>query len=188
MNFINILRNGIYSSELPMENIRLNGFVATFLARTTFIMTQPLNPLYSTLQTFLMAKPILDLNTIPELLQLYYSSEIEYRAHRHWILEVISDGLKSDHDMDVALKCVLFKMLFDFYTCVLSDILSKVRIFYLNLLIINEIINNYKYSNFVFSESYFTNCKVCDKILQTMYDTCKWICTATMVNHCYRES
>ncbi|XP_011500624.1 PREDICTED: nucleolar pre-ribosomal-associated protein 1 [Ceratosolen solmsi marchali] len=125
MNFIDSLRNGIFRNELALESIRLNGFLATFLARTSFIMTQPLNPLYSTLQSFLMAKSALDLNTIPELLQLYYSSEIDYQAHRHWILEVISDGLKSDLDMDVALRCVLFKMLFDFHSSTLSDIQSK---------------------------------------------------------------
>lgn len=129
INFIDTLRNGIAQTESPLTNIRLNGFVSTFLSRSSLVISQPLNPLYSPLQAFLMAKPALDLNTIPEFLQLYHSSEIEHKSHRHWILEVIRDGLKIDNDMDVALKFVLFKMLFDFYTSSLSDNLSKVIIF-----------------------------------------------------------
>lgn len=126
INLIDILRNGIVRTELPLENIRLNGFAAIFLARTCFVLTQPLHPLYSPLQAFLMAKPALDMNTIPELLQLCHSSEIEHQAHRHWILEVICDGLKTDNDMDIASRCVLFKMLLDFYTSILSDKVTKV--------------------------------------------------------------
>ncbi|OXU29987.1 hypothetical protein TSAR_001104 [Trichomalopsis sarcophagae] len=125
INFIDTLRNGIKQTESPLRNIRLNGFVSTFLSQSSLVISQPLNPLYSPLQAFLMAKPALDLNTIPEFLQLYHSSEIEHKSHRHWILEVIRDGLEIDSDMDVALKCVLFKMLFDFYTSTLSDNLSK---------------------------------------------------------------
>ncbi|XP_008209600.1 nucleolar pre-ribosomal-associated protein 1 [Nasonia vitripennis] len=135
INFIDTLRNGIKQTESPLRNIRLNGFVSTFLSRSSLVISQPLNQLYSPLQAFLMAKPALDLNTIPEFLQLYHSSEIEHKSHRHWILEVIRDGLEIDSDMDVALKCVLFKMLFDFYTSTLSDNLSKTFI----LQIINSV-------------------------------------------------
>ena len=127
IHFIDTLRNGIANTESPLENVQLNGFVATFLARTCLVMIQPLNPLYAPLQTFLMAKPALDLNTIPELLQLYHSSEIEHYAHRHWILEVIRDGLRNENDMDVVLKCVLFKMILSFYHSTLSDKVTKVK-------------------------------------------------------------
>ena len=120
------MRNGIAQSESSITKVRLNGFVATFLARTSLVISQPLNPLYSPLQNFLMVKSALDLNTIPEFLQLCHSSEIGHQSHRHWILEVIRDGLKTNEDMDVAMRCVLFKMMFGFYNSILSDSSSKV--------------------------------------------------------------
>ncbi|KZC10332.1 Nucleolar pre-ribosomal-associated protein 1, partial [Dufourea novaeangliae] len=125
MRLINALRYGIMTSESQIDNVRLNCLVATFLARASMIATQPLHPLYSRLQVFLMAKPALDTNSIPELLQLFHSSDIEHKAHRRWILEIIRDGIKTETELDVAFKCVLFKMLLDFYTCTLSDLDTK---------------------------------------------------------------
>ncbi|XP_014481768.1 PREDICTED: uncharacterized protein LOC106748083 [Dinoponera quadriceps] len=125
MRLIDALRNGVVSLKCPLKDVRLSCLVTTFLARTALVASQPLHPLYSPLHTFLMAKPALDLNTIPELLQLLHSSHVDHKAHRHWILENIRDGIKEENDIDVALKCVLFKMLLDFHTCALSDARTK---------------------------------------------------------------
>lgn len=126
MRLIDALRNGVISLKCPLKSVRLNCLVSTFLARASLVATQPLHPLYSPLHTFLMAKPALDVNTIPELLQLLHSSHVEHKAHRHWILENIRDGIKIENDVDVAMKCVLFKMLFGFHACLLADIKTKV--------------------------------------------------------------
>ncbi|KAL6424428.1 hypothetical protein ACFW04_009892 [Cataglyphis niger] len=125
MRLIDALRNGIAFLKCPLKDVRLSCLVTIFLARASLIASQPLHPLYSSLHTFLMAKPALDLNTIPELLQLLHSSHVEHRAHRHWILENIRDGMKKESDVDMALKCVLFRMLLNFYTCILSDTKTK---------------------------------------------------------------
>lgn len=127
MHFIDIFRNGMCSSKPELEDIRLSCLVSTFMARTSLVATQPLHPLYLPLQKFLMAKPSLDLTTIPEFLQLFHSSEIDHKLHRIWILEVIRDGLKTSVDTDVAFRCFLFKMLLDFYTCALADRKTKVN-------------------------------------------------------------
>ncbi|CAD1472827.1 unnamed protein product, partial [Heterotrigona itama] len=125
MRLIDALRYGIISQQSELDNTRINCLVSTFLARTSLITTQPLHPLYSVLQIFLVAKPALDINTIPELLQLLHSSDVEHKIHRCWILENIRDSMKSEAELDVALKCVLFKMLFDFYISSLSDSSTK---------------------------------------------------------------
>ncbi|XP_012058642.1 PREDICTED: nucleolar pre-ribosomal-associated protein 1 [Atta cephalotes] len=125
MRLIDALRNGVFSLKCQLKDIRLSCLMTTFLARASLIATQPLHPLYSPLHTFLMAKTALDLNTIPELLQLLHSSHVEHNAHRYWILENIRDGMKGDNDVNVALKCMLFKILLDFHTCVLSDAKTK---------------------------------------------------------------
>ncbi|XP_076163667.1 nucleolar pre-ribosomal-associated protein 1 isoform X2 [Ptiloglossa arizonensis] len=128
MRLIDALRYGIISLQSELNNIRLNCIVSIFLARTSLIATQPLHPLYSPLQIFLMAKPALDINSIPELLQLFHSSYVEHKVHRHWILENIRDGMKTENELDIAFKCVLFKMLLGFYTCNLSDPNTKILI------------------------------------------------------------
>lgn len=126
MRLIDVLRNGVVSLKRPLKDVRLSCLVAIFLARASLVASQPLHPLYLPLHNFFMAKPALDLNTIPELLQLLHSSHVEHKTHRHWILENIRDGIKEEGDVSVALKCVLFKMLLDFYTCILSDTKTKV--------------------------------------------------------------
>ncbi|XP_046741321.1 nucleolar pre-ribosomal-associated protein 1 [Diprion similis] len=128
MHFIDIFRKGISSAELELKNVQISCLVTTFMARTSLVATQPLNPLYSSLQKFLMAKPSLDLATIPEFLQLFHSSEIDHKLHRFWILEVVRDGLKTTIDAELAFKCVLFKMLLDFYNCSLADRQAQILI------------------------------------------------------------
>ncbi|XP_046813044.1 nucleolar pre-ribosomal-associated protein 1 [Vespa crabro] len=125
MRLIDSLRNGILSTEINLQDMHIICLVSTFLARTSITATQPLNPLYLPLHNFLMAKPALDLNTIPELLQLFHSSDVHHKEHRHWILETIRDGIKTERDVEIACKCMLYKMLLDFFTCLLSDIKTK---------------------------------------------------------------
>nr|XP_034186486.1 nucleolar pre-ribosomal-associated protein 1 [Osmia lignaria] len=128
MRLIDALRYGIVSLQSELSNVRLNSIVSTFLARTSLVATKPLHPLYQTLQTFLLAKPALNVNTIPELLQLFHSSDVKHKSHRCWILENIRDGMRTESELDVAFKCNLFKMLLDFYVCNLSDSDTKILI------------------------------------------------------------
>ncbi|XP_053970281.1 nucleolar pre-ribosomal-associated protein 1 [Hylaeus volcanicus] len=128
MRLIDALRYGVISLHSQLNDVRLNCIVSIFLARASLIATQPLHPLYLPLQIFLMAKPALDINTIPELLQLFHSSDVKHKEHRHWILETIRDGMRTKNELNVAFKCVLFKMLLGFYTCNLPDPSTKTLI------------------------------------------------------------
>ncbi|XP_043270889.1 nucleolar pre-ribosomal-associated protein 1 [Venturia canescens] len=125
IRLIDAVRNGILDTNSSLKDFRPSCLVSTFLARAALVTTQPTNLLYSPIQAFLMAKPALEFNVIPELLQLFQSSDVEHTAHRHWILRVIRDGMKTQVDMDVALKSVVFKMLLDFYSCLLADPITK---------------------------------------------------------------
>lgn len=128
MRIIDALRNGIASLECPLTDVRLNCFVSTFLAKTSLVATQPLNPLYAPLQKFFMAKEQLDLKTIPEFTMLFNSSDINHKVQRHWILEVTRDGLRTDFDMEIASKCSLFRILFYFYGSSICDPITKTLI------------------------------------------------------------
>ncbi|KAG8148301.1 nucleolar pre-ribosomal-associated protein [Chelonus insularis] len=126
IRFIDALRNGIASMKEQAEmnslkNIQLNSFITTFLAKASLISARPLNPLFVPIQSFLMAKPALVLQGIPEFLTLFHSSDINHKLYRHWILEVIRDGMKTDADLKLALKFSVFRMICDFYHCSLAD-------------------------------------------------------------------
>ncbi|XP_014232040.1 uncharacterized protein LOC106655945 [Trichogramma pretiosum] len=128
LNFIQLMRNGMIESGVPIEKLRLNGFVSTFLAKASLVMRSPTDKLYKPIQSFLMAKPVLDINTIPEFITLFNSSDIDFKAHRHWILGVVRDGLKTDEDMNIAFRKMVFHTLFMFYNSILCDKMSKVLI------------------------------------------------------------
>ncbi|KAI4500310.1 hypothetical protein M0802_004727 [Mischocyttarus mexicanus] len=125
MRLVDSLRNGILSTKNNLRDMHIVSLVSTFLARTSITATQPLNPLYLPLHNFLMVKPALDLNAVPEYLQLFHSSDVNHKDHRHWILETIRDGVKTEKDVEVVCKWMIYKMLLDFFTCLLSDAKTK---------------------------------------------------------------
>lgn len=125
IRFIDSIRNGIASQDNSLENVRLSCIVSTFLAKSSLILTRPIDPLYLPLNKFFMAKPALELNTIPEFLTLFHSSEEQHKLHRHWILQIIRDGMKTELDMEIALKCVIFKIICCFYNSILADPITK---------------------------------------------------------------
>ena len=115
--------------DSSIKQVSLNGFIATFLARVSIVGTQPLHPLYWPLHKFFMAKPALKLNTIPEFKKLFLSTEVDYESYRHWILEVIRDGFKTENDIQIAINCSVFNTLLSFYVCSLSNKPTRVRIY-----------------------------------------------------------
>lgn len=129
IRFIDALRNGIVELETSMNEVRLNGFVATFLARASIVGTQPLHPLYWPLHKFFMARSALKLNKIPEFKKLFFSTEIDYEAHRSWILEVIRDGFRVENDLQIAINSSVFNILLSFYVSSLSDKTTRVSFF-----------------------------------------------------------
>lgn len=127
IRLIDKVRSGIVDTNTLPGDFRPSCLVSTFLARAALVTTQPGDILYPPIQAFLTAKPTLEFNAIPELLQLFHSSDVEHVAHRHWILRVIRDGMKTQLDTEVALKSVVFKMLLDFHSSLLADPTTKVR-------------------------------------------------------------
>lgn len=128
VRFIDALRNGIIELKTSMKEVRLNGFVATFLARSSIVGTQPLHPLYWPLHKFFMARPALKLNTVPEFKKLFHSPEVDYETHRSWILEIIRDGFRAENDLQIAINNSVFNILLSFYVSSLSDKSTRVSL------------------------------------------------------------
>lgn len=91
-------------------------FVAgLFLARTVNILSVPLNEMYRPLSSYLLLKNKFDFLTVPEFNVLFQSPDVNSVIHRHFILEVLRDGLKCGSDFTVLLSMNIFKALLGFY-------------------------------------------------------------------------
>lgn len=111
-----------------MEDSKLNSFAAVLFSRTSLILTQPSHVMYIPLSNYLVAKSSLNLSTIPELYTLLHSSDVHYKEHRMFILNVLKDGMRSKEDFEVALRSMAFKLLMELYDSCLSDIETKILI------------------------------------------------------------
>ncbi|CAL1262582.1 unnamed protein product [Larinioides sclopetarius] len=117
------LRNSITSTNPKIPNI-----VSLFLARATDIFTKPENKLYRPLYTFILRKPLLDIGQVPEFYNLFNSSYVEHRILRHWLLNLLADGIKSSLDFHICEKRYIFSSLLTHYVSCLSTTQEKIAI------------------------------------------------------------
>ncbi|XP_066251701.1 nucleolar pre-ribosomal-associated protein 1 [Euwallacea similis] len=104
-----------------LPNFKLNSFSAIFFARMALVLTNPKHLMFPPLSLYLTAKPDLDLSTIPELYTLLFSSDVNFKEHRNFILEILRDGLKNEKDFLDFLKSMAYKLFSELYSSCLSD-------------------------------------------------------------------
>lgn len=111
-----------------LDDFKLNSFAAIFLARMSMVLTQPAHVMYVPLSQYLGAKSAPDFSSVPELYTLLHSSDINYKEHRTFSLEVLRDGMRTKKDFDVALRSMSFKLIMELFDSTLSDTDTKVLI------------------------------------------------------------
>ncbi|XP_066139562.1 uncharacterized protein [Euwallacea fornicatus] len=104
-----------------LPNFKLNSFSAIFFARMALVLTNPKHLMFSPLSLYLTAKPDLDLSTIPELYTFLFSSDVNFKEHRNFVLEILRDGLKTEKDFLDFLKSMAYKLFSELYSSCLSD-------------------------------------------------------------------
>ncbi|XP_030758661.1 uncharacterized protein LOC115884273 [Sitophilus oryzae] len=124
IRFVEALCKG--TAVLP--DFKLNNFSAIFFARMSLILTNPTHPMYSPLCSYLSAKQVLDLSTVPEIYTLLFSSDVNFKEHRSFILEVLRDGLRTERDFLDLLKSMGLKMLLELSSSCLADTQCKLLI------------------------------------------------------------
>lgn len=60
------------------DNPRLPSIVSVFLARSVIEIANPSSTLYKPLINFILAKPAMNLRTVPEFLPLLHSDHVEH--------------------------------------------------------------------------------------------------------------
>lgn len=94
---LNLLRDQLPSSpeDLP---VRLPSYVTLFLAHALRGIFYPSNFIYPITARFLLQRPELDLNDVPLLFGLLYSSTDDWKKERAWIVRFLADGMQSSED------------------------------------------------------------------------------------------
>ncbi|CAL1527817.1 unnamed protein product [Lymnaea stagnalis] len=104
---------------------KLSFVVALFFARVVKLFMYPADPLYMPIFRFLVAKPEMDLSNVPEFYKLFYSSGVQYKQERNWVLSLLCDGMRETADYWLYQKKHIFKILMCFHDSVLSDVHSQ---------------------------------------------------------------
>ncbi|XP_076259984.1 nucleolar pre-ribosomal-associated protein 1 isoform X2 [Rhynchophorus ferrugineus] len=129
IRFIEAICKGV----VALPNFKLNNFAAIFFARMALILTNPKLPMYTPLCSYLSAKQHLNISTVPELYTLLFSSDVNYKEHRHFILGILKDGLRNEKDFLDLLKSMGLKMFLELFASCVSD--SRTRHLILDVLL-----------------------------------------------------
>ena len=103
---ISLLRHGLGQSNLARGG-RLSCIITQFLARCTDILQSPLSPLYRTVCRTVLAKPVLELSSVPEFQRLMAGDKTEFR----WCLETVRAGLRDSKDYSLCVRSSMAKVL-----------------------------------------------------------------------------
>ncbi|CAG9865333.1 unnamed protein product [Phyllotreta striolata] len=104
-----------------LPDFKLNNFAAIYLARMALILTQPNHVMYLPLSQHLAAKASLDFSTVPELYTFLHSSEVNYKEHRTFTLELLRDGLRTEKDFSDFMRSMAFKLFSELYCSEVCD-------------------------------------------------------------------
>lgn len=116
----------LFRNSLQKPNVRLSSVIGNFLGRSSNLIFNPYDRMFPLISSFLLLKPILDLENVPEFLKFFHSStSLDFVHERHWILNLLLDGLREIKDYRIYEKRYVFKLLLSFYNCCLCDGKSK---------------------------------------------------------------
>ncbi|KAM3724667.1 Nucleolar pre-ribosomal-associated protein [Dirofilaria immitis] len=114
---LQVFKNSI---ENPVQ--RLPHVVAHFFARVTKLILHPEDPVYQPIMAFLLLKPSIDTQNVPEIYKLLLSSSTQhYNKERHWCLRLISDSLIEPNDYNILQKRFGIKLLLSLFGSVIAD-------------------------------------------------------------------
>lgn len=116
------------SGAALLEGFQINNFAAIFLARMALVLTQPNDVMYVPMSQYLTAKPNLDFSTVPELYTYLHSSDVNYKEHRRFALELLRDGLRTEKDFTDFSKSMALKLFSELYSSCISDIETRLLI------------------------------------------------------------
>lgn len=112
-------RNSIIDRDTPQ---RIPNIISLFVAQSLLIFTKPDHYMYPLINRFLLQRPWIDLEDIPLLYNLLYSSSDNYKQERSWILRLLSCGIQNKDDFKSYRRRHISNLLNSLFHSNLSDI------------------------------------------------------------------
>jgi len=118
IHLIASIKNGLAAATQNKTCLKLPSVMTLFLARSILILSNPSHHMYTPISNFLLAKPVLNLYSVPEFLRLFHSKEINAKQHQLWILQLLRDGLRTRLDHKMFVQQYVYKLIFsNLHTC-----------------------------------------------------------------------
>ncbi|CAG2163901.1 unnamed protein product [Oppiella nova] len=109
-------------SAITSDNMRIQSLISVFMVRIIDILLHPNDKLYDSVRHFLVNRPTIDLNVLPEFYQNLYSPDIEtQRRLQRFVISWICDGLRTEDDIKLCLKRNVFRELMVLYDSRLTE-------------------------------------------------------------------
>lgn len=118
--YVYLLR--FFKQSIEQDAPRLPHMVSHFFARVSKLILHPESPVYTAVLSFLVLKPIIDLNNVPELYKMLLSSSTEHHnEEREWILKLVYEGLIEPMDYNVLQNRYGVKLILSLFpTCMIN--------------------------------------------------------------------
>ncbi|KAH7862002.1 hypothetical protein Vadar_033545 [Vaccinium darrowii] len=104
---------------------RIPSITAKFVAEASVILLDPLHDHYSTISKFLISSTRVNMKSVPLFANFLWSSSVNFRTDRLWMLRLLYAGLDSDDDARIYIRNNILEILLVFYASPLLDIESK---------------------------------------------------------------
>ncbi|ORY11380.1 hypothetical protein LY90DRAFT_192018 [Neocallimastix californiae] len=112
-------KNSIVDRDTPQ---RVPNVISLFVAQSLLIFTKPDHYMYPLINRFLLQRPWIDLEDIPLLYNLLYSSSDNYKQERLYILRLLSCGFQDKNDFKPYRRRHVSNLLNSLFHSNLSDI------------------------------------------------------------------
>ncbi|XP_073524409.1 nucleolar pre-ribosomal-associated protein 1 [Phyllobates terribilis] len=117
---LDVVKNGIRK-----ENIKLAFTLSLYGARAAQVILRPEEHMYIRTTRFLLSHEYLDLNKVPDFYRLFYSSDVEHKVEREWILSLLNDGMRDKYCYELYDYQKIFVVIMTYYNSPLCDEASQ---------------------------------------------------------------
>ena len=125
MLLLTSLKNGIIYDPATDEPPRIPTIISSFCAQALIIMLKPESDMYSNVNRFLLQRTFIDVEDVPIFYSLIYSSQDSCVKERHWILRLLSTGLKTESDYGPYKRRHVLEILMGLFSSSLTDDISQ---------------------------------------------------------------
>ncbi|VUZ46423.1 unnamed protein product, partial [Hymenolepis diminuta] len=128
----NELGGGMRSSYLfgsrADTSFRLTRVHANFFINSLMMITKPQHRMYEVLWNRFLAKPAIDLNTVPDFIRMIFSVHKDFRVERQWIFKLCADSVNDTSDYLLLEKSRVYKYALLLYSDPAIDTSTQIQI------------------------------------------------------------